>query len=225
MRKNNFTEINYCKQCDKVFYRKKNSSSTGWKDRKFCNKNCSAIYNNTGRKHSVESRIKTCNSLATFHSNKNNTIPIFINCLKPERYCIVCNKKLKGGKKYCKKHIDNINIINAIYASKMAFTKYEKLLLPLLENIYGNLSKEIINDIVFDFCNNKFIIEFTFDQTQGASVIIKRFSVINDKRIKIAYIPKKYLGIKRIESLNKLNVIIFYSDEYIQYHPNKPIGV
>jgi hypothetical protein len=203
--------VKYCRNCNKILSKK------GLYD--FCSKSCSAIYNNKLRKQTIETKAKISNSL---RRNKDGFVE-----KKPEEFlsrsCISCGKDNIKGKLYCSKCI-GIKNKNNLLLSRLSFIGYEKRLGEELKKIYGDLKKEIINDIAFDYCNNKYIIEFSFDKWQGATCILKRFlKVTDDNREKVAYIPEKYLGPIRRKRLENANIKILYSDEYIKFHtkPNQ----
>lgn len=86
------TEINitYCITCGNIIQTSGN---------KFCNTSCAATYNNKGKQHTKETRIKISNKLKyNIPSNKGN-------CSKIEKYCLTCGKGFKvysnSKKVYC----------------------------------------------------------------------------------------------------------------------------
>lgn len=175
------------------------------KGNKFCSKSCSASFNNKRRRHSIETKRKISKSLGG------------AGIAKEERVCSKCGKTGIDGTNLCSEcYLPEPPSQQTIEASMKAFHFYEQDLETELKNKYGNLHKEIINGIAYDFCNKNFIIEFTFDYGRGASEAIKRFESLpkTEKRTKIIYIPDKYVGEQRRKRLYVIGVIIKSSDKY-----------
>ena len=184
--------IKYCKNCNKIL--------KDWQ-KKFCSSSCAATTSNSKRKHTLETKRKISSSLGGK------------GIAKEERVCSRCGKIGIDGDNFCMKCSPTSKA--TIEAARKSWYKYEKKLLPYLEKTYGKLNKEIINNIAFDFCNSNIIIEFTFDYGRGTSELIKRFKKINDNRKKVAFVPSKWVGIKRREKLNLLGIEIESSDPYL----------
>jgi len=174
---------------------------------KFCSKSCSASYNNKRRRHTIETKRKISKSL-----NGNGIA-------KEEKFCSICGKQGIDGDKYCADCYHKIPPSEStIQAGRLAWRDYELLLLPHLEALYGPLTKQIINNIAFDYCNDTYIIEFTFDYGRGTSDAIKRFQKIEkEERQKVAFIPDRYVGHKRRAKFNNLGVVLKSSTPYMKY--------
>ena len=186
----NPTNYKYCILCGKRI-----KSKYG---KKFCSKTCSIIYRNTNHKHTEETKKKISISLGG--SGKKS-------------FCIICGVQISNGATVCPKHNESIKL--AQNASALSFTRYEKVLVFELEKIYGPLKKEKVEGMYFDFCNDEYLIEFTFDWGRGTSQIIKRFeSLKNDKRKRIAYVPETNVGETRRYKLHSVNVKIESSTQY-----------
>lgn len=183
----------------------KNCSQDVKKGNKFCSQSCAASYNNKRRKHTLETKRKISKSLGGK------------GIAKEEKVCILCGKKNIDGDKYCDSCYKPMPPSEeTIKASMLSFHFYEEELSLELEKIYGKLKKEIIKGIAFDFCNENYIIEFTYDYGRGTSQAIDRFVNLGDcdKRTKILYIPSKYVGEKRKNRLSGLNITIKPSDQF-----------
>ncbi len=179
----------HCKYCGSLLDSK----------RKFCDRSCSASFNNKGRKMSLESKRKTSKSLGGK------------GIAQEEWLCEVCGVPINRGAKACQKHKDTT-------ASKLSWYFYEKKIRPKLEKKFGKLDKEIIAGTPFDFCNNKVVIEFTFSSYGGVGSVVKRFKKIKkDKRRKIAYIPDRNVGDIRRGRIEALGVEIRSSEKYRKY--------
>jgi len=168
------------------------------KGNKFCSKSCAATYNNKRRKHTIETKRKISSSLGGE------------GIAREERVCSLCGKKGISGKELCSDCFTPRLTPEAINISRLSFQSYEEEVGNKLSKIYGSLKKEIINNTAFDFCNDKYIIDFTFDYGKGTSDAIRRFEKLGNKdsRIKILYIPSKNVGQKRRDRVLKLGVSI-----------------
>jgi len=72
----------YCLYCGKELKRGQ---------KKFCCNSCAATYNNKGKKHSEETKLKIAKTLSKTG-----------NIIKKEKYCLYCGKELKSGQhQYC----------------------------------------------------------------------------------------------------------------------------
>lgn len=162
---------------------------------RFCSRSCS-----NKRNHSIETKRKISSSLG----GKGKATE--------ENRCPICNKIIDKTAEACTKHCKRI-----IHNGGLALVRYERRLKEILEREYGSLQRTLIEGRAFDFNNNNYIIEFTFDYGRGSSDIIKAFEVLknlSDHRHRIAYIPSRYVGIKRKNKLRELNVEIKFSDKY-----------
>jgi len=171
----------------------------------YCSSRCAALDLTPGRKHSIETRRKISKSLG---GNGVSTSEI---------KCKTCDDLTINSRIYCDKCLTKYKIKQGhknIKCSGLVFTHYENDLEQILNKKYGILKKECINGIYPDFCNEKYIIDFTFDNTKGTSDLILRFKKINDSRIKIAYIHDKHVGINRRQKLLDMNIVIKSSDKY-----------
>ena len=178
------------------------------KENKFCSKRCAALTNSPGRKHTLETKKKISASLGGKSCISNHNMK-----------CTKCGIILKTSRLYCDICLSIVksenNIRNKTHEKlSLSFTHYEKALCDILIQFYGNLKKEKINGSYFDFCNEKYIIDFTFDSTKGTSELIERFSNVKDKREKIAFIPDKNVGQFRRLKLQKSDVKILSSNPY-----------
>ena len=176
------------------------------KERKFCCKSCAATFNNKKRKHPIEVKRKISKTLGG------------LGVAKEERTCEKCGKCGIYGERFCSNcysspHLHSQEIIDR---NRLKFHFYEEKLSKKLERKYGKLKKEIIDGIAYDFCNQNFIIEFTFDYGRGTTDAIKRFENIpaSETRKKIIYLPSRYVGEKRKKRLKDCGVAIKLSDEY-----------
>lgn len=186
--------IKYCENCNKVLI---NSQ------KKFCSSSCAASISNTLRgSPTLETKKKISKGV-------RKTIKGKVTERSYPYQCIICNTLLETNKLYCNKCRPNTEI------ASLSFTHYEKKLCNILNQFYGILKKEKINDKYPDFCNESVIIDFTFDPTRGVNDLIDRFEAIkNDPRTKIAYIPNKDVGIYRRSKLKNIKVIIKNSDPF-----------
>ena len=91
--------------------------------------------------------------------------------------CPVCNKEISRGSKHCVDHMDHNSSGNN---GGLYYTKYERLLKPILEEEYGPLGRVLINNRAFDFSNSEYIIEFTFDFGAGTSSAINAFQKLKE---------------------------------------------
>ncbi len=193
----NPTNIKLCPVCEGIIKKGEN---------KFCSSSCSAIFNNKTRKHTIKTRQKISKSLGGTGS------------ITGTRKCNDCDNKTPTNRKYCNDCLRLRKIDygkNIIDNASLAFSHYEESLSKILEVEYGPLRKEKINKVYPDFCNDKYIIDFTFDATKGTSDLINRFKEIkDDERIKIAFIPNLNVGVDRRNKLLNLNVKIEDSSKY-----------
>ncbi len=184
--------MNKCKKC-----------GTQTINPKFCSRSCSASYNTKGRKHLTSTRRKISKALGGS------------GILIEETFCPKCGKQGIQGK-VCRNCIDySIFKNNFPEAAILSYCGYEKELLPLLEQKYGKLRKEKIEGRYFDFCNDDIIIEFTFDNTSGVTLAIRRFSQLTvDKRQRILFMPDNGIGNIRMRRINDLNISIECCEPY-----------
>ena len=89
----------------------------------------------------------------------------------------------------------------------------------ILEQEYGKLDRVLINNHAFDFSNDQYIIEFTFDFGRGSTEAIHSFENLHeidpyDKRTKIVYIPIKKIGFKRKSRALCIGVKVKDSEPY-----------
>lgn len=187
--------LRLCPVCNKPIKKKEN---------KYCSSSCSAKINNSNRTHSDETKRKISMSLGGE------------GILTKEKLCLLCNEKTINNRLYCNKCLPIILGQNSNYEkASLSWTHYEERLSQILEQFYGKLSKEKINGVFPDFCNEKYIIDFTFDHTKGTSDLINRFkSIKNDNREKIAFIPDEGVGDLRRKKLIELGVEIKSSDSF-----------
>jgi predicted nucleic acid-binding Zn ribbon protein len=166
------------------------------KENKYCSSSCAAKISNLGRKYSKETRIKISKSLGGDGLKDKKCLRCDVDTINGRLYCDICLPIVLGENS----NTDKANLSNV---------QYEENLSKILEQFYGKLRKEKINNIFPDFCNEEYIIDFTFDHTKGTNDLIKRFQKIqNDSRKKIAYIPNKNIGEFRRNKLIKINVDI-----------------
>lgn len=99
------------------------------------------------------------------------------------------------------------NMRRAQQLQSTQFTDLEKELLPRLENRFGKLYKEKINNYYCDFSNDKVIIEYTVDVGHGVRSATTRFEDCrSDLRRKILICPSYGFGKKRKEKIASLGV-------------------
>lgn len=187
--------IKKCPTCGKIIKIKEN---------KYCSSRCAALKTTPGRKHNIETKRKISKSL-----NGDGITT-------EEKVCLKCGVNTINGRLYCDKCLPIICGENSNWdKASLSNVLYEEKLSLILEQFYGKLTKEKINGIFPDFCNEQYIIDFTFDHTKGTNDLIKRFQKIqNDSRKKIAYIPNKGTGIIRRNKLLKMNIEIKNSDPF-----------
>lgn len=129
---------------------------------------------------------------------------------KEDWTCKECGKIISSGSTLC----NDCNYYIWMEKARLSWRRYQLDLLPFLEEEYGKLRKEKINGAVFPFCNKRVIIGFTFDDTQGTSLLIPRFQEVKKElREKIAYIPENNTTERR-KQLESLGVVIKDSDEF-----------
>lgn len=169
------------------------------KENQYCSSRCAALITTPGRKHTLETKIKISKSLGG-------------DGLKDKK-CLKCGVDTINGRLYCDSCLPIILGENSSWEKAcLSFSYYEKDLSLVLEQFYGKLNKEKINGIFPDFCNEKYIIDFTFDSTKGTNDLIKRFRKIKDSRKKIAYIPNKNVSETRRNRLIIMGVEIKNSE-------------
>lgn len=107
---------NICLYCYCKIIAKEDDNIQLIKKKKFCSKSCSASYNNSHRKHSVETRKKISNKLKKIDTEKY------------ENKCANCNCKIDKKKKFC---------------SKKCFLEYNNISILTKQQLQENLIKFI----------------------------------------------------------------------------------
>ena len=92
-----------------------------------------------------------------------------------------------------KRHEFFMNIV--IPASQSSFTDNEIIAKNKLDKIFGtDFKKEKINNIVIDFADKKFTIEYTHDNGKGTRKALDRLIQVKDRRTKILISPSYGFG-------------------------------
>jgi len=183
----NPNNLRLCSNCNEPIKKKENQ---------YCSSRCAALVTTPGRKHTLKTKIKISKSLGGNGLKDKKCLKCGVDTINGRLYCDICLPIILGENS----NYDKANLVNA---------HYEENLSKILEQFYGKLSKEKINNVFPDFCNEEYIIDFTFDHTKGTSDLIERFKKIqNDPREKIAYIPNKNTGSFRRNKLFKMNIKI-----------------
>jgi len=184
--------IRLCPQCNEPIKAKENT---------YCSSRCYALQSVPGRKHTIETKRKISKSL----NGKG--------IASEEKTCLKCGVNTISGRLYCDDCLPIILGENSNWEkANLSFSYYENELSLVLEQFYGKLNKEKINGIFPDFCNEEYIIDFTFDSTKGTNDLIKRFEKIKDSRKKIAYIPNNNVSKARKEKLIRMGIEIKNSE-------------
>lgn len=125
--------------------------------------------------------------------------------LDPE---VRAEQRHRSGLATWQKHEEQMraNLTKGTAASGLTYRKDELPFLSILNKLYSTtFRKEQIGTRYFDFCDDEYVIELTFDHTHGVSDVLARFEESSKwilPRQRIAYIPSARCTSPRIQRLS-----------------------